>query len=211
LNIFLGAPLASGAFLLIRTIFKFSPNSDRFGVNPTNPWGTLEIKSIQENHLMLSQMQRLCMEADGRYATDEELRFLPEYRRGYELRFQTYRQLQKLEAIIFQQACKNAIALEPQLFQGSNGEDLTSNCQRDVIYSLRHCAMAMLTDDPELLHERYLLWLQSMLRAVNHQHMASVMFTALQAAVRQHLPESQAALVLPLLVKSQQMMMEGLS
>ncbi|NJN48761.1 MAG: phycobilisome protein, partial [Alkalinema sp. RL_2_19] len=43
---------------------------------------------------MLSQMQRLTTATEGRYATDEELRFLPEYLRSYELRMQTYQQLQ---------------------------------------------------------------------------------------------------------------------
>ena len=48
---------------------------------------------------MLSQMQNLSLEAEGRYATDEELKFIPEYLKTYEIRLQTYQKLQEIEAV----------------------------------------------------------------------------------------------------------------
>jgi Phycobilisome protein len=158
---------------------------------------------------MLSQMQRLCMEADGRYATDDELRFLPDYLRTYELRLQTYLQLQKLEAAIFQQAYTTALAKDPQAFR-SGEQDLTSVCKRDTLHTLHYCATAMLLDDPQIFQERYLLWFQSIIRAVSQQSNASLIYTAMQTAVKQLMPPQQANLLIPLLAQAQQMMAEGL-
>ncbi len=158
---------------------------------------------------MLSQMQRLCMETDGRYATDEELRFLPDYLRTYELRLQTYLQLQKLEAAIFQQAYTTALAKDPQAFR-SGEQDLTGVCKRDTLHTLHYCATAMLLDDPQIFQERYLLWFQSIIRAVSQQSNASLIYTAMQAAVKQLMPPQQANLLIPLLAQAQQMMAEGL-
>jgi Phycobilisome protein len=158
---------------------------------------------------MLSQMQRLCREADGRYATDDELRFLPDYLRTYELRLQTYLQLQKLEAAIFQQAYTTVLAKNPQAFRHGD-QDLTGHCKRDTLHTLHYCATAMLLDDPDVFQERYLLWFQSIIRAVSQQSNASLMYAAMQEAVKQLMPPPQADLLLPLLAQAQQMMTEGL-
>jgi hypothetical protein len=158
---------------------------------------------------MLSQMQRLCMEVDGRYATDDELRFLPDYLRTYELRLQTYLQLQKSEAAIFQQAYSIALAKDPQAFRNGD-QDLTSRCKRDAVNTLHYCAMAMLLDDADIFQERYLLWFQSIIRAVSQQRVSSLMYAAMQEAIQQILPTQQANLCLPLLAQAQQMMSEGL-
>jgi hypothetical protein len=158
---------------------------------------------------MLSQMQRLCMEVDGRYASDDELRFLPDYLRTYELRLQTYLQLQKLEATIFQEAYNAVLAKDPQAFRNGD-QDLTSRCKRDTLHTLHYAATAMLMDDADIFQERYLIWFQSMMRAVSQQRAATLMYTALQDVIKAKLPAPQASLVLPLLAQAQQLMSEGL-
>jgi hypothetical protein len=158
---------------------------------------------------MLSQMHRLSMEAEGRYATDGELRFLPDYLRTYELRMQTYQQLQKSEAAIFQQIYNIVLAKEPALFRNES-QDFTAQCKRDTIQTLRYCAAAMLINDPDTLHERYALWLQTIVRAFNRQRSNDLIFTAMQTAIRQQLPAPQAELLLPLIQKMHQTLTEGM-
>ena len=49
---------------------------------------------------MLSQIQHLSQEIDGRYATDTELQFLTEIAQTFHLRAQTYQKLQAAEATL---------------------------------------------------------------------------------------------------------------
>jgi hypothetical protein len=147
---------------------------------------------------MLSQMQRLTATAEGRYATDEELRFLPEYLRSYELRMQTYQQLQKSEAAILKHTFTAAIQQDPDRFPVAQPEYL-KHCQQDVRQSLRYCAAAVLVNDLDVFRERYLLWLQTMMRALDKQTDNASIYSAMQDAVRTILPAPQAAIVLPLI------------
>jgi hypothetical protein len=82
---------------------------------------------------MLSQMQRLSAEVEGRYATDEELKFLAEYLSSYELRMQTYQKLQQMEAPLLQKVYEKLVAQEPGMFR-SGTTDLTSKWKRDTDY-----------------------------------------------------------------------------
>jgi hypothetical protein len=147
---------------------------------------------------MLSQMQRLTATAEGRYATDEELRFLPEYLRSYELRMQTYQQLQKSEAAILKHTFTAAMQQAPAIFPADQPE-LLKHCQQDVRQSLRYCAAAVLVNDLDVFRERYLLWLQTMMRALDKQPSNAIIYSVMQDAVREILPAPQAAIVLPLI------------
>ncbi|MBE9028982.1 phycobilisome protein [filamentous cyanobacterium LEGE 11480] len=147
---------------------------------------------------MLSQMQRLTTAAEGRYATDEELRFLPEYLRSYELRMQTYQQLQKSEITILKQVFSTVMQQAPELFSKAQPEQL-KHCQQDTLQTLRYCAAAMLVNDADTLRERYLLWLQTIVRAFDKQHSNDLLYTAMQQAVKQHLSAAQADLIVPLI------------
>lgn len=158
---------------------------------------------------MLSQMHRLSMETEGRYATDNELKFLPDYLRSYELRMQTYQNLQKLEGNIFQQVYNLVLAQDPAIFRNES-QDFTSKCKRDVIHTIRYCAAAMLINDPETLHERYLLWLQTMVRSFSRQRSNDLIFIALQEVVKQQLPPQQAEVFLPFLQQVHQVLTEGM-
>jgi Phycobilisome protein len=147
---------------------------------------------------MLSQMQRLTATAEGRYATDEELRFLPEYLRSYELRMQTYQQIQKSEATILKQVFAQATQQAPDLFP-IDQPDRLKHCQQDVLQTLRYCATAVLVNDMDVFRERYLLWLQTSMRALDKQRENALIYSVMQETVRQVLAAPQAQLLLPLL------------
>ncbi len=154
---------------------------------------------------MLSQIQRLSQETEGRYATDEELRFLAEYARSYELRVQTYQKLQACEAAIVQQVQAKMRAIDPMLFRQGN-EDLTNKWKRDTLRVLRYSAAAMLIDDPESLRERFLFWFQTVMRAFNAQKSCGVTYTVMQDVIKQVLTPNEASLILPILEVNRRML-----
>lgn len=151
---------------------------------------------------MLSQMRRLTMATEGRYATDEELRFLPEYLRSYELRMQTYQQLQKSETKILKYVLLQSMQRAPELFPKEQPEHL-KHCQQDVLKTLRYLAAVVLTNDTETLRECYLLWLQSIVRAFDKQRSNDVLYGVMQEACQQILLPPQAKLVVPLIQEVQ--------
>ncbi|MEP0916704.1 phycobilisome protein [Leptolyngbya sp. DQ-M1] len=154
---------------------------------------------------MLSQIQRLTQETEGRYATDEELRFLIEYARSYELRVQTYQKLQACEAVIIQQVQAKMRAIDPMLFRQGN-EDLTNKWKRDTVRVLRYSAATMLIDDPESMRERFLFWFQTMMRAFNAQKSCGVTYTVMQDVIKQVLTVNEANLILPILELNRRML-----
>ncbi|MGG6269785.1 phycobilisome protein [Leptolyngbya sp. AN03gr2] len=154
---------------------------------------------------MLSQIQRLSQDTEGRYATDEELRFLADYARSYELRVQTYQKLQASEMVIVQQVQAKMRAIDPTLFRQGN-EDLTNKWKRDTLRVLRYSAAAMLIDDPESLRERFLFWFQTIMRAFNAQKSCGVTYTVMQDVIKQVLTPSEASLILPILEVNRRML-----
>jgi Phycobilisome protein len=147
---------------------------------------------------MLSQMQRLSAEAEGRYATDEELRFLAEYLSSYELRLQTYQKLQQMEAGLLQKTYEKLVAQDPGMFRAAT-TDLTTKWKRDTVRILRFSITALLINDLDSHHDKMLLWFQGVAKAVNVQKSCNLTYTVLQEIIRPHLTEPQANLFLPIL------------
>jgi ABC-type multidrug transport system fused ATPase/permease subunit len=148
---------------------------------------------------MLTQLNKLTIAADGRYATDEELTFLANYVRSYELRVQTYQKIQASEAVILQQVYNKMKTMDPAIFKFGN-QDQTAKCKRDTLIVLRHSVVALLTNDADALQERFLMWLQTIVRgSASHQRASSITYTVMQEVVKQHLNATQANLFLPIL------------
>jgi hypothetical protein len=154
---------------------------------------------------MLSQIQRLSQETEGRYASDEEIRFLAEYARSFELRVQTYQKLQANEAAIVQQVHAKMKAIDPTLFRQGN-EDISNKWKRDTLRVLRYSAAAMLIDDPESLRERFLFWFQTIMRAFSAQKACGVTYTVMQDVIKQALTPNEASLILPILEVNRRML-----
>jgi hypothetical protein len=154
---------------------------------------------------MLSQIQRLSQTTEGRYATDEELRFLAEYARSFELRVQTYQKIQASEAAIVQQVLAKMRAIDPTLLRNGS-EDMTNKWKRDTLRVLRYSAVAMLLNDSETLRERFLFWFQTIMRAFNAQKSCGVTYTVMQDVVKQVLTPSEANLLLPILEVNRRML-----
>lgn len=147
---------------------------------------------------MLSQLERLTREIDGRYASDAELTFAIDYVRSFNLRVQTYQKLQELESTLVQQAYAKMRAIDPNVFN-QGGTDLSAKWKRDTLRVMRYVAVAVLMDDPETFRERLLLWFQTIMRAFGAQHSCNLTYQVLQEVVKQSLTAPQASLVCPLL------------
>jgi Phycobilisome protein len=154
---------------------------------------------------MLSQMQRLSLEVEGRYATDGELKFIPEYLKTYELRLQTYQKLQEIEATVLQQVHEKIQAQDPTLFRNGN-VDLAAKCKRDALTTWRYTAITLLMDDQETLRDRYLLWYQSIMRSYNLHRQCSIAYGVMQEVVKPHLTAQQNALIMPILDLNRRML-----
>jgi len=148
--------------------------------------------------VMLSQMQRLSFNVEGRYATDEELRFIPEYLKTYELRLQTYQKLQEIEEVVIKQVLEKVLAQVPNP-TGPGTVDISAKCKRDVTMIWRYSVAALLVDDPDTLRERCLLWFQTIIRAISRQKLCHATYTVMQDIVKQYLTPQQSSLFLPIL------------
>lgn len=151
--------------------------------------------------LMLSQLQTLVREVDGRYATDTELMFLQNYLQTARLRFSAYQKIQKAEKDIIQQVKQKLKSTEPQLLRRGK-VDLSAKWQRDTMRVLRYCAHALLIADEEGLEEGFLLWFQSVMRAFKAQHSCDITYKVMQDVVRQHLTPQEAELFCPILAQA---------
>lgn len=147
---------------------------------------------------MLSQLEKLSLDTDGRYANDDELQFFADYIQLFGLRMQTYQTLQLVEAAIVKQAEEKIRLLDPSFFQ-SGHEDISAKWRRDTVRVLRYSAVAMLMNDPETLRRRFLLWFQTIMKAFGAQKSCNVTYEVVQDVVKQHLTPVQASLFCPIL------------
>ena len=154
---------------------------------------------------MLSQLEKLSLNTDGRYASDEELQFVGDYMQSFSLRLQTYQQLQSVEAAIVQQVEAKLRSRDPNFFRSSN-DDLSAKWKRDTVRVLRYSAVAMLMNDPETLRERFLFWFQTIMKAFGAQKSCNATYEAMQDVVKQHLTPIQASLFCPLLEINRQVL-----
>ncbi|HEY9627776.1 MAG TPA: hypothetical protein V6C84_10780 [Coleofasciculaceae cyanobacterium] len=147
---------------------------------------------------MLSQLKRLSLEVDGRYASDAELQFMTDYVKSFNLRLQTYQKLQEIESSLLQQAYAKMRSLDPTLFVHGK-EEYSHKWKADTTRTLRYVAVAVLINDPDTLRERLLLWFQTILHAFGMEQTANVTYQVLQEVIKQDLTPPQASLVCPIL------------
>jgi hypothetical protein len=146
---------------------------------------------------MLTTVETLINQTDGRYATDHELQFFQAYLSTAPLRFRAYQKIQAAEVSIMNQLLKELKTYHPDIFWVNN-QDLTAKWQRDTVRVLRYAATALLVDDPEAFRQKMLIWFQTIMKAFGAQKSCQVTFTTLQQVVKQHLTPEEAQLMLPL-------------
>ena len=145
---------------------------------------------------MLKQLARLTLEADGRFASDEELTFLDGYLDSVELRLQAYATVRDNDEAILNWVEEEKRPMKEDWFH-MNGRDITDICRRDLSTMLRNAADAMLLDDLDRLRDGLLLWDQTIVRAFGYTAYANLNYKLLQNAVKAFLSPEEAALIVP--------------
>lgn len=147
---------------------------------------------------MLSQLARLSVEADGRYATSEELQFLTDYIESLEPRISAYQKIQAAETEILDRVEAKMQDANPNVFYKGN-RDVKATCQRDRIHVLRKSAATILSSDLDRQRESFLLWYQTIIRAFQDEKAAGICYQIMQEVVKQYLTSEEAAMVSPIL------------
>lgn len=147
---------------------------------------------------MLNHLARLSVEADGRYASSQELQCLKDYIQSLDLRVSAYKKIQAAEAEIINSVEAKMQATNPNLFRKGN-RDVSHICKRDRIDVLRYSATALLSNDLDRLQQNFLLWYQTIIRAFQDGRAAGVSYQIMQEVVKKYLTSEEAALLSPIL------------
>jgi hypothetical protein len=145
---------------------------------------------------MLKQLSRLSIEADGRYASAQELQFLKDYLQSLDKRISAYEKIRDAEAEMIPVIESKKRAVNPDIFTLAN-KDITDICRRDMTNMIRCTAAAMLIDDLDRLQNGLLLWYRTIVRSFAYQHYANTTYQIVQDVVKLHLPAEEAAVALP--------------
>ncbi|PZU94908.1 MAG: phycobilisome protein [Pseudanabaena sp.] len=147
---------------------------------------------------MLSKLQQLGNNLDGRYASDDELQFMDTYISSFDVRVDAYRQIKAVEREIVESVLTKMKSAYPNLL-APKGEDMQNKWKQDTFRVLRHSAMTVLLDDPEQLRQQFLYWFQTIMQAFGAQEACNVTYLLMQDVVRETLPKDVSNLLCPIL------------
>lgn len=147
---------------------------------------------------MLTQLSRLSVTADGRYAKLEELQFLPSYFHSLELRLSAYEKIRNADEKIISQVEEKMRSIDSTLFLNDSG-DFTEFWRKDTVHLLRHAAAALLFNDKDRLREGILLWHNTITKSYKVHRACKTCFEVMPEVVKQYLNPQEAALFCPIL------------
>lgn len=147
---------------------------------------------------MLTQLSRLSVEADGRYAKLEEMQFLKSYFQSLDQRLSAYAKIRNTEEEIIDQVEAKMRTIDPSLFINAAG-DFTQTWRKDIVQLLRYAAAALLFNDPDRLKEGLLLWHTTIANSYKFDHTCKKTFEVMPGVIKQYLTTEEAALFCPLL------------
>lgn len=151
---------------------------------------------------MLTQLGRVSLEADGRFATETELQFLKDYLESADHRISAYEKIRDTEDQIMDQIEEQAFAQNARVFF-KGMRDMYETCRRDRKQILKSLAAAMLVSDLDYLRDSTLLWSRTLIKAFQTQQPSQVTYQIMPAVVKQHLTEEEMQQVMPALQLSQ--------
>jgi hypothetical protein len=144
---------------------------------------------------MLTKLQRLSVDVEGRYATASELQFLKDYLDTADSRIALYEKLGATHEEIDTTIETTLKAIDPSIYYRGD-RDVSAICKRDRQHALRCLAIAMLTDDLERLRDDYLLWDQKIVRAFRDQRPVKLTYQILAQTLENALTTEESALIL---------------
>ena len=151
---------------------------------------------------MLNQLTRLSQEADGRYATDQELQFLQDYLSSVELRTNAYIKISDQSEPILDKVKAKLDAANSKLF-ARGSRDLSDIWRRDVAIVLRCSIAAMLLNDLDWLRDSFLLWHRTIVNANRTPHISKATYSVMPEVMKEYLNDEEIKLILPILQLNQ--------
>jgi hypothetical protein len=127
------------------------------------------------------------------------------YINSFEVRANAYRQIKAAEKEIVESVLTKLQKSQPRLL-ATRGEDIQNKWKQDTFRVLRHSAMTVLLDDPELLRQQFLYWFQTIMQAFGAQEACNVTYLIMQDVVRSTLPKDVADLLCPILEMNRELL-----
>jgi hypothetical protein len=151
---------------------------------------------------MLNQLDRLCLEVEGRYATAQELQTLKDYFPTINPRMSAYQKLRDGEDEIIARLEMRMREKQPNIFLvGTN--DVTAMYQRDTKTLLRITLASMLIEDLDRLRENLLLWHQTIVKAFKFGHVSALAHNTMPEIIQQLLTPEEYAVIKPIFILNQ--------
>jgi Phycobilisome protein len=148
--------------------------------------------------MVLSQLARLSIESDGRYATKAELIFLKDYLRSASMRLAIYQKLQNTDKDIVSQVEAKMLSMNPNFFR-LGGVDITAKWRADTFRVLRYISTAVLINDPQRLRDRILTWFEVILSSLNAKETTGVTYKVMQEVIKPQFTLEEQNLLMPIL------------
>jgi len=138
---------------------------------------------------MLKELGRLCLEADGRYATESELQFVKDYLESVEDRVNAYEKIRNSEEQIIGRVETEKRKVMPEFFEMD--DYYQAICKKNMRAMLRFSAAAMLVNDLDHLRE-VLLWYYTIVRAFDYEKDCDTTFRIFQDVMNIYLTVDEA-------------------
>jgi Phycobilisome protein len=142
---------------------------------------------------MLTQLSRLSVEADGRYAKTEELQFFKSYYQSLDDRLRTYEKVRAAAEEIVTTTEAEMRNLDPTIFMGASG-DYSERWRKDITNQIRYAAAAMLFNEHEYLKQGFLIWFKTIVNSYKFEKTCKLTFKVMPEVVKKILSAEEAAL-----------------
>ena len=111
---------------------------------------------------MLKQLSQLTTDADGRFATSEELDFIRDYISSAKKRVEAYKKIREMRSDILFDTEQELLKIDKDMFV-CNGKDFKTVFHRDQGIELKYTAATILSGDIERLKQSLLLWYRTII------------------------------------------------
>jgi hypothetical protein len=147
---------------------------------------------------MLTQLSRLSVATDGRYATEKELKPFKGYLESLELRLVVYEKIKNSADEIIDLTENGMLMVDKEIFIGPTG-DYTEIWRRDTKQLLWYTAAALLFNDGDRLREGLLLWHKTLAKSYKFENTCKTCFKVMPEVIKEYLSTEEIALMRPLL------------
>ncbi|MCS7031981.1 MAG: phycobilisome protein [Gloeomargarita sp. SKYG116] len=146
---------------------------------------------------MLTELNHITLQADGRYVTPEEWQPVQTYLAQLRQRFSAYSKIQSAAEQILQEVERRLLMRSPRFFY-KGSQDMSAICRRDRADVLRYICATLLTGDITAYKQRLLCWLQTIARSFQDQRAARQTYEVMGEILKEKLTPQEFELVRPI-------------